>query len=150
MIGQYAKFNSPNESVYQTESTMYHWTGSYFQKIEEGGTLPGNNIRSLKHFQAANNHYLAMANYQNNKGEHNIFSSIFKYDLERERYIMWHHIPTKGANHFESFTLGAGMHEENFLVVANYCEDGENEKPNLHTDSVIYIINSEKFAQFQC
>ncbi|CAL4102700.1 unnamed protein product, partial [Meganyctiphanes norvegica] len=125
MIGQHEKLTYTEQSVYHTDNTMYHWTGSYFQQIEEGGTLPGNSVRSLLHFQASNNHYIAMANFENNKGEHNIFSNIFKYSLSLERYEMWHHIPTKGARHFAAFTLGTGMNTENFLVVANYCEDND-------------------------
>lgn len=49
-----------------TSSTVYRWMGKYFDRVE---LLPGTNPVAAHHFKINEFHYLAFANYQDNKGE---------------------------------------------------------------------------------
>lgn len=49
-----------------TSSTVYHLDHKFFKKVE---LLPGTNPVAAHHFEVNEFHYLAFANYQDNKGE---------------------------------------------------------------------------------
>ena len=49
-----------------TTSSIYHWRGAYPDRVE---LLPGTNPMAAHHFMVNEFHYLAFANFQNNKGE---------------------------------------------------------------------------------
>lgn len=49
-----------------TTSALYRWIGNHFDSWE---LLPGTNPVAAHHFMVNEFHYLAFANFQNNKGE---------------------------------------------------------------------------------
>lgn len=50
---------------YETVSFVYEWAGEYFDAIQE---LPGTRPYSVTHIRIYNAHFIAMANFVNNKG----------------------------------------------------------------------------------
>ncbi|XP_045588093.2 uncharacterized protein [Procambarus clarkii] len=136
-------------STYHTTSSIYHWTGQYFDLVHE---LPGTHPTSVLHFRAQTYNFIAMANFINNKGEHNCHSYIYRYSLNLQRYVHFQQLLTKGARHFEAFTLGSGAFPHIHLAVANSCEDYEDSsmgRCNPYTNSKIYRFHFGKFVLFQ-
>nr|XP_027218520.1 uncharacterized protein LOC113811040 [Penaeus vannamei] len=131
---------------YETVSFVYEWAGEYFDAIQE---LPGTRPYSVTHIRIYNAHFIAMANFVNNKGHHNIYSTIYKYSLNVGHFVPFQQILTKGAYHFETFVLGSGLGSDTFLAVANHCEDNENGGCNPHTNSHIYRYRLGKFILYQ-
>nr|XP_053631327.1 uncharacterized protein LOC128687787 [Cherax quadricarinatus] len=107
-------------TTYHTTSSIYRWTGQYFDMIHK---LPGTYPTSVLHFKTKNLNFIAMANFMNNKGEHNCYSYIFHHSLDMERYELHQQVFTMGALNFEAFTLGSGLDPHTYLAVANSCED---------------------------
>nr|XP_045588112.1 uncharacterized protein LOC123750026 [Procambarus clarkii]XP_045588119.1 uncharacterized protein LOC123750026 [Procambarus clarkii] len=135
-----------NKTNYHTVSRLYHWTGQYFDVLQE---LPGTNPRGLLHFLVGNTHFIAVANFRNNKGQHNCYSMIYRYSPDAGHYVLFQEVFTKGAFNFESFTLGTTRHNDTFLAVANYCQDDQNGRCNPDTSSTIYRYHYGKFVAFQ-
>ncbi|XP_071528661.1 uncharacterized protein [Panulirus ornatus] len=131
---------------YHTTSRLYRWTGLYFDIVQE---LPGTNPRAVHYFIASKFFFLAVANFRNNKGQHNCDSVIYRYSVDMNRYVPFQQILTKGATHFESFTLGVDPRKNTFLAVANFCEDDEFGNCNPYTTSRIYQYHLGKFVLFQ-
>ncbi|XP_047499504.1 uncharacterized protein LOC125045952 [Penaeus chinensis] len=131
---------------YETVSFVYEWAGEYFDAIQE---LPGTRPNSVTHIRIHNAHFIAMANFIDNKGRHNIYSMIYKYSLNVGHFVPFQRILTRGAYHFETFILGSGLASDTFLAVANYCEDNENGGCNPHTNSQIYRYRLGKFILYQ-
>lgn len=50
---------------YETVSFVYEWAGEYFDAIQE---LPGTRPNSVTHIRIYNAHFIAMANFIDNKG----------------------------------------------------------------------------------
>lgn len=56
-----------NRTTYHTTSLLYHWTDHYFDALQQR-VLPGTNPHAVTHFTIGRQHFVAMANFQNNKG----------------------------------------------------------------------------------
>lgn len=135
-------------TTYHTTSSIYRWTGQYFDMIHK---LPGTYPTSVLHFKTKNLNFIAMANFMNNKGEHNCYSYIFHHSLDMERYELHQQVFTMGALNFEAFTLGSGLDPHTYLAVANSCEDVNDGlgRCNPYTRSRIYRFYNGKFILFQ-
>ena len=48
---------------------------------------------------------------------------IFRYSVHQGRYLPFQAVETRGARHFQSFTLGSKPFHDSFLAIANFCED---------------------------
>ncbi|MPC15418.1 Aggrecan core protein [Portunus trituberculatus] len=82
-------------------------------------------------------------------GQRNIDSFIFHYSLEEDHLVLFQQLPTRGALHIASFTLGHSHFADTFLAVANSCEDEDGGSCNPHTNSAIYQFTGKKFVLFQ-
>ncbi|XP_042882139.1 uncharacterized protein LOC122259439 isoform X2 [Penaeus japonicus] len=131
---------------YETVSFVYEWAGEYFDAIQQ---LPGTRPNSVAHIRIHSAHFIAMANFVDNKGRHNIYSTIYKYSLNVGHFVPFQRILTKGAYHFETFVLGTGFGSDTFLAVANHCEDNVKGGCNPHTNSQIYRYRLGKFILYQ-
>ncbi|XP_050727913.1 uncharacterized protein LOC127004357 isoform X2 [Eriocheir sinensis] len=129
-----------------TSSTVYRLRGTHFDRYE---LLPGTNPVAAHHFEVNEFHYLAFANYQDNKGRHNCDSLIFRFCVDREHYIPFQAVKTRGARHMHSFTLGSRPLHNTFLAIANFCEDTQTGTCTHHTASEIYLYHLGKFVLFQ-
>ncbi|KAK4315620.1 hypothetical protein Pmani_013163 [Petrolisthes manimaculis] len=146
--------------TYHTNSQLYRWTGHYF---DQAGQLPAASPRHAHHFTISRYHFLALACYTNNLGQHNIDSQVFRYEGSHRHghYVPYQNIPTRGARHFHSFTLvlrnshtlsstpTSTPSVSTFLAVANFCEDRSDGGCNPHTSSAIYRYRLGKFVLFQ-
>ncbi|XP_069192402.1 streptococcal hemagglutinin-like [Procambarus clarkii] len=141
-----ARTKSSEAVTYHTTSRIYRWTGLYFDVVQE---LPTTDPRAAHHFTIHKHHFLAIANFKNNKGEHNCQSIIYSYSVHKGRYVPFQELSTRGATHFQSFTLGTGLISDTFLAVANFCENDELGMVNHHTASSIYRFQMGKFVLFQ-
>ncbi|XP_071528664.1 uncharacterized protein [Panulirus ornatus] len=101
-----------NKTNYHTTSRLYHWTGEYFDVLQE---LPGTYPRSVKHFVIQNLHFIAMANFRNNKGPCNpdTHSRIYRY--HSGKFILFQEIPTSYAVQW----LAIQVKDNVLLAVAN-------------------------------
>ncbi|XP_063865674.1 uncharacterized protein LOC135103412 isoform X1 [Scylla paramamosain] len=129
-----------------TTSALYRWIGNHFDNWE---LLPGTSPVAAHHFMVNEFHYLAFANFQNNKGQHNCHSMIFRYYVDQGRYLPFQTVETRGAWHLQSFTLGRKRFQHTFLAIANFCEDTNTGTCNHHTISTIYHYDEGKFKPFQ-
>ncbi|XP_063865670.1 uncharacterized protein LOC135103410 isoform X1 [Scylla paramamosain] len=133
---------------YHSVSYLYKWKEHYFDALQHR-ILPGSSPRAVTHFTIGSRHFVAMANYRNNKGQRNIDSFIFHYSLEEDHLVLFQQLPTRGALHIASFTLGHNRFADTFLAVANSCEDVDGGSCNPHTNSAIYRFTGKKFVLFQ-
>ncbi|XP_071527825.1 uncharacterized protein [Panulirus ornatus] len=141
-----AGVRGPTSTTYHTTSKIYYWTGQYFDFLHQ---LPGTHPTSVRHFKTKDHHFIAMANFINNKGQHNTHSTIFRYSIDVERYVPFQQILTKGAKHIEIFTMGYGFLPHTYLAVANSCEDEADGGCNPYTESRIYRYYDGRFILFQ-
>lgn len=81
--GEYGK--SQKRFTFHTSSIVYHWNSEYFDKVE---MLPGTNPVAAHHFEINEFHYLAFANYQDNKGETQRFWDTGEV-LHISGFVLW-------------------------------------------------------------
>ncbi len=119
---------------FNADSKIYKWNGCSFEPIQ---TISTNQARDWEHFTIGSDHYLVVANFQNNSG-YNLDSKIYKWN--GSAFVEFQAIPTKGAFDWQAFSIGS----DHFLAVANYWN-------GVHTsiDSKIYKWNGASFVEFQ-
>lgn len=69
---------------YDTQSPVFHWQGSHFDKID---TLPTYNPRALTQFNIGSSKFIAVANFQNDLGEIN---NVY---LRQNRWLLYRMFP---------------------------------------------------------
>lgn len=114
---------APNQTTYETTTLVYKWLGGHFDIISQLNTY---NAQKLAAFQVGNAHFLAVANGRNDRGESDIFSEIFKYDLDAQTFLPHQRIATKSARDIKFFGFVVENFRETFLVVANYFDEGNS------------------------
>lgn len=110
-----------NQTIYETPTLIYKWLGQHFDIIQNLTTY---NPQKIATFQIGNSDFLAIANNRNDRGESNIFSEIFKYDLDAQQFLSHQKIATKSARDIAFFGFAVENFRETFLVVANYLDGG--------------------------
>lgn len=108
-----------NETTYDTVTIIYKWLGKHFDIIQ---SIPTYNAQKIAFIGNAN--FLAIANNRNDRGESNIFSTVFKYDLDKEEFLLHQNIATKSARDVKFFSFVVENFRETFLVVANHYDEG--------------------------
>eukprot|EP01116_Phalansterium_solitarium_P021908 TRINITY_DN7032_c0_g1_i1.p1 TRINITY_DN7032_c0_g1~~TRINITY_DN7032_c0_g1_i1.p1 ORF type:complete len:513 (-),score=232.72 TRINITY_DN7032_c0_g1_i1:188-1726(-) len=105
-----------------------------FQAVGTSGAL------AWKAFRIGEDHYLALAQYQNETSGYSVESMIFKWD--GSGFQLYQRIATVGARDIEYASVG----DDHFLIVAN-SYDGTN----FAVDSVVFKFNptDAKFEEFQ-
>lgn len=118
-----------NQTIYDTTTFVYKWLGGHFDIIQQLSTY---NAQKIVINRIGNANFLAIANNRNDRGETNIFSEIFKYDLDSQQFLPHQKIATKSAKDVRFFNFVVENFRETFLVVANYYDEGN--KPGLNLD----------------
>ena len=120
-----------------------HKTGSMIYKMNEltgkfnlYQTLQTRGAYGLEYFSIADQHFLAVANY--NDGTYLLDSAVYQWN--GQRFVVYQKIPTKGAGDLTFSTING----ENYLAVAN-SYDGSTRS----TKSAIYKWSNGKFNKFQ-
>lgn len=111
-----------NETSYDTTTVIYKWLGEHFDIIQE---LPSYHPQKLAFIQIGNTNFLAIANNRNDRGESNIFSEIFKYDLQTQQFLSHQRIATKSAKDVKFFSFTVENFRETFMIIANYYDEGK-------------------------
>lgn len=110
-----------NQTIYESATLIYKWLGQHFDIIQNLTTY---NAQKIATIQIGNSHFLAIANNRNDRGESNIFSEIFKFDLDAQEFLPHQRIATKSARDIAFFDFTVENLKETFLVVANYLDGG--------------------------
>lgn len=111
-----------NETSYEASTFVYKWLGKDFHAIQQFTTY---NAQKIATFRIGNSHFLAVANNRNDRGESNVFSEVFKYDLEEQKFVPHQRIASKSANDVKFFGFAVEHIRESFLVIANYFDEGK-------------------------
>ena len=104
---------------------------SLYQTIDTIGAY------DFEYFTIADKHYLAVANFESEKGQWKLESVIYQWN--GQQFDVLQNISTNGATSFKFFKA-AKDEEELFLAVTNY-RDGDK--------SVIYKWSGRQFEKFQ-
>lgn len=149
-----------NHTVYDTTTIVYKWLGAHFDIVQE---LPTYNAQNLAINRIGNAHFLAVANKRNDRGASNIFSEIFKYDLDAQQFLPHQKIATKSASDVGFFNFVVENFSETFLIVANSYDEGNKPffvlylphtmvfiESNEEAKSIIYKYVDDYFIPFQC
>lgn len=112
-----------NQTSYETTTLVYKWLGEHFDQIQ---SLITYNAQKIATFNIGNSHFLAIANSRNDRGERNIFSEIFKYDLDTQSFLPHQRIASKSAMDIKFFGFIVENFQETFLVIANYFDEGSS------------------------
>lgn len=130
-------------STYTSSCLIYNWFGKYFDLINHEITTYG--AKSISTYTIGALNFLAIANYQHDDGNAQVFNSkfidliillfllgrtriyseIFKYNIDTEVFESHQRILTNGAVNVQFFSLKNNGLEEIYLVVANSVKDGE-------------------------
>lgn len=127
---------------YETNMTVYKWLGKHFDIVQQ---LPTYSAQKLTAFHLGNSYFLAVANKRNDRGESNIYSEIFKYDLDSQQFVPHQRISTKSASDIKFFCFNVENVREAFLIVANNFDEELDDAAN----SIIYKYVEDYFIPFQ-
>lgn len=133
-----------NQTIYDTTTIVYKWLGGHFDIVQE---LPTYNAQNLAINIIGNANFLAVANKRNDRGASNIFSEIFKYDLDSQQFLPHQKIATKSASDVAFFTFVVEKFRETFLIVANYYDEGFKSIFVLHVPHTIVFVESNEEAK---
>ncbi len=98
-----------------------------------------------KAFVIDGEHYLAVANYQDNNNNVLVNSVVYKYSTTAGQFAAFQSIPTANARDWEYFSP-PGQPGEHYLVVSNFYNGASYE-----LDSIVYHYNPTmaQFEEFQ-
>ena len=124
-----------SQKKYNTESSVYKWSGGHFLKFQSIQTQRAYRAKFLR----INGHvFLAFANYYTGS-KYNINSPVYKWD--GVKFTLFQEIPTQGAREMHSFE----MNGENFFAIANY--HGDSAKYSVR--SAVYKASGAQFTLYQ-
>lgn len=129
--------NTSAEYSYESESPIYKWAGKHFDLLH---TVKTHGARKVMAFITGNSQFLSFANFQDDEGETNIYTEIFKYDLHSEKFIAHQKILTNAATDIKFFCFSLDSTKESFLAIANNFEQG-NLSVNVITHNKIKYCN---------
>ncbi|XP_025829762.1 uncharacterized protein LOC108740183 isoform X2 [Agrilus planipennis] len=101
---------------FEVYSPMYQWKGSHFDMVQKIKTY---NAQKVLPFSIWDSHYLIYADRRNNKGESNIFSELYKYDIHSGQYVLHQKILTYGVKDVKHFCFFQRNMKEDFLIITN-------------------------------
>ncbi|XP_022920156.2 putative leucine-rich repeat-containing protein DDB_G0290503 isoform X2 [Onthophagus taurus] len=117
---------------------VYKWFGRHFDLVDE---LQSVGASSIGAFTIGSNEFIVVGNQMNEFQQKEMFSYVYKYDLESESYEINQKLATYGVKkiRFVNFM------KENFLVVVNSQKD---DVKNFHT-VVIYKFIDDYFMPYE-
>ncbi|XP_071538218.1 uncharacterized protein [Panulirus ornatus] len=128
-----------------TEEEVY----SSYDRLDSA-SVPTKHAMGVDAFEIQSRRFLAVANHKDDKGNVEIDSQIFVYDLERSKFRSFQRIRTSGARDWTAFSFVSGPDAEYFLAVANEYKLDKGGHRNYAVESVIYRYEENKFVPFQC
>ena len=124
-----------SEKHYNTEWSVYKWSGGYFLKIQ---SIHAQGAYSAKYFRINGHVFLAFANaYTGSKFNTN--SPIYKWD--GVKFTLFQEIPTQGAIDIHPFEMNGEM----FFAIANHR--GDSAKYSVR--SAVYKASGAQFTLYQ-
>ncbi|GJQ87584.1 hypothetical protein Trydic_g17425 [Trypoxylus dichotomus] len=132
-------------SSYTSTCLVYKWLQRYFDQVSHEITTYGS--RSITTSSVGSLDFIAIANYQDDEGQTNIYSGIFKYNIDTERYEPHQKLSTNGAMDINFFSVTYNGLEETYLIVAN-SKKNENHIESV-VNSIIYKYVDKYFIPFQ-
>ncbi|XP_025835793.1 uncharacterized protein LOC108740173 isoform X2 [Agrilus planipennis] len=123
---------------FEVYSPMYQWKGSHFDMVQKIKTY---NAQKVLPFSIWDSHYLIYADRRNNKGESNIFSELYKYDIHSGQYVLHQKILTYGVKDVKHFCFFQRNMKEDFLIITN--------SNNTETKTLILKFVDDYFLPFQ-
>ncbi|KAK5643847.1 hypothetical protein RI129_007692 [Pyrocoelia pectoralis] len=134
------------EYQYEVNQPIYQWFGRHFDQIDYIKTY---GARKITPFIIGNSHFLAVANFQNNFGNTNIYSEIFKYNRHWNKFESYQKILTQAAVDVKHFSFETEIGAEHFLIFANLFDKSINGSKNNETSSIVYKYVDGYFIPFQ-
>jgi hypothetical protein len=113
--------NKTGNIHYEIELPIYKWLGGHFDLVQ---IIPSKGATRVAPFVADNSHFLAIANFRDDRGQTRIYSQIYKYDYHGEKFELYQNILTRACNDIKVFSLSHDRRKDVFLVVANSHEKG--------------------------
>lgn len=125
---------------------IYKWTGHQFILIDQIACYDSYHIEK---FEIDFETFLVVANYRDDAGVSDIFSYIYKYDVNEQTFKEHQKIFTNAAHDIRHFAFEyAGVHDD-FLIVENAYQTMPDGTRNYQTESVIYKYMHGHFVPFQ-
>lgn len=125
---------------------IYKWNGLHFDLLDE---LPCTNAMRIEPFAIGSAIYIAVANHKDAHNETDIFSPVYQFNLETNKFVLFQRIQTHAAVDVKYFYIQHNHETQHFLVFANSYERQLNGKENYETQSVVYKFINEYFMPWQ-
>lgn len=127
---------SKTRSTSSRTSAMYKWINGKFMLYQ---TLPSDAAHSFKSFKIGQQFFLAVANYGAAMDGSSTISTIFRWNMERQKFRVFQQLQTWTATDIEFFDIKGTK----FIAVVNYAKGN-----SLFATSIIYRWN-RKIRRFQ-
>ncbi|KAK3919351.1 Thrombospondin-type laminin G domain and EAR repeat-containing protein [Frankliniella fusca] len=128
------------------DTLVYKWYGEHLDIIQR---LPTSGAKAVTAFTIGSNQYLAVVNHIDDSGETNIDSTVYRFDLAREQFVVHQRLRTHAAVDVAFFTMNRARGQDYFLVIANSYYQGADLIKNTETNSVLYRWSEGFFVPFQ-
>lgn len=93
--------------------------------------------------------FLAVANFEDDHGNTDISSYIYKYNHKTHSFAMHQQLRSHAADDIRHFEFSYGGKHDDYLIIANAFEVDSNGKKNYETSSVVYKYVDGFFVPFQ-
>ena len=127
--------NYHSQKKYNTESSVYKWSGGHFLKFQ---SIQTEGAYSAKFFRINGHVFLAFANHYTGS-KYNTNSPIYKWD--GVKFTLFQEIPTQGAIDIHPFEMNGEM----FFAIANYHGDSAG----YSARSAVYKASGAQFTLYQ-
>ena len=127
--------NYRDDPSYYTNSFIYKWNSSKFEKIQDIAT---EGAVSSETFVISNETFIAFANHFSQQKQESVQSAVFRWS--GQQFVKLPSFQTYGARDVKSFSDNGST----FLAFANYKHGGQ-----YYIDSPIYKWNGRHFVLFQ-
>lgn len=121
--------------------------------------IPCQNAKRMEPFVIGSDIFIAIANYANEFGNIQTYSTIYKLDVHRSAFLLSQKIKTTGAIDVKYFNIDMSSNErQHFLVFANSAENSKKNKQRvedrklfqLHVLNKLILENSYAAYEFIC
>lgn len=129
-----------------TICTIFRLTETNFNPMDE---LPCQNARVIEFFTVHHDLMILIGNYRENNGTTNTFSTIMRYDLNQQQFVVHQKIFTNAITVGRYFYLDHQEQRQHFLFIGNSFEINEFGVINYDVPSIIYKVVNGFFIPMQ-
>lgn len=129
-----------------TICTIYKMSAMHFDPIDD---LPCQNARVIEFFTVHHNLMVFIGNYRENNGTTNTFSSIMRYELNQQRFVLHQKIFTNAITVGRYFFRDQHEQRQHYLFIGNSFEISEFGVINYDVPSIIYKVVNGFFIPMQ-